>query len=73
MNPAQAVLANIELPGIVTDDYAVAQKAVGLDAAPQRAFGGDLVRAFEGDSADIGHGAEEGLQLEGQVSGVANH
>src|SRR5271169_4557132 len=27
MNPAQAVLANIELPGIVTDDYAVAQKA----------------------------------------------
>ena len=41
MNPAQAVLANIELPGIVADDYTVAQKAVGLDAAPQRAFGGD--------------------------------
>ena len=24
------------------DDYTVAQKAVGLDATPQRAFGGDL-------------------------------
>jgi hypothetical protein len=41
MNPAQAVLANIELPSIVADDYTVAQKAVGLDAAPQRTFGDD--------------------------------
>ena len=41
MNPAQAVLANIELPSIVADDYTVAQKAVGLDAAPQRTLGDD--------------------------------
>ncbi len=46
MDPAQAMLADIELPGIVAGpraggDDALAQKAMGLDAAPQRAFGGD--------------------------------
>src|SRR5260221_3916252 len=41
LNPAQAMLADIELPGVVADDHAVAQETVGLNAAPQRAFGGD--------------------------------
>ena len=41
MDPAQAVLADIELAGIVADDDGVGQKAVRLDAAPQRALGGD--------------------------------
>ena len=41
MNPAQAVLADIELAGIVADDHGVGQEAARLDAAPQRAFGCD--------------------------------
>src|SRR6266851_6683716 len=41
MDPAQAVLADIELTGIITDDDGVGQKAVRLDAAPQGALGGD--------------------------------
>ena len=38
---AQRVAADIELAGIVADDNGVAQQAVGCDAAPQRALGGD--------------------------------
>ena len=41
MDPAQAVLADIELPGVVTDDDGVGHKAMRLDAAPQSALGGD--------------------------------
>src|SRR5258707_3406410 len=33
MDPAQAVLADIKLTGVVTDDDGVGQKAMGLDAA----------------------------------------
>jgi SRSO17 transposase len=39
MNPAQAVLADIELTGVVTDDDGIGQKAMRLDAAPQGSFG----------------------------------
>src|SRR5258707_1149567 len=41
MNPAQAVLADIELTCIITDDDGVGQKAMCLDAAPQGALSGD--------------------------------
>ena len=41
MDPAQGVAADLELAGIVADDHRVAEQAVRLDAAPQRAFGGD--------------------------------
>ena len=44
MDPAQAVVADIELAGVVADDDGVGQKAVGLDAAPQGALGGDRDR-----------------------------
>ena len=44
MNPAQAVLAELELTGIVADDDRVGQQAVGLDAAPECGFSGDLHR-----------------------------
>src|SRR6516225_3300504 len=46
MNPAQAMLANIELTGVVADDDSVGQKAVRLDAAPQGALGGDQDRIW---------------------------
>ena len=41
MNPAQAMLADIELTGIVADDHGVGEEAVRLDAAPQRRLGGE--------------------------------
>ena len=40
--PAQAtMLADIELTGVVADNYGVGEEAVRLDAAPQRRLGGD--------------------------------
>ena len=33
--------ADIELAGVVADDHRLGEQAVGLDAAPQRPFGGD--------------------------------
>ena len=41
MNPAQTMLADIELTGVVADDHGVGEEAVCLDAAPQRRLGGD--------------------------------
>src|SRR5271166_3508889 len=41
MNPAQAMLADIELTGVVTDDHRVRQKAMRLNAAPQVSLGGN--------------------------------
>src|SRR6202795_5375890 len=41
MNPEQAVLADIELTGVVTDNYRVRQKAMRLDASPQGSFAGN--------------------------------
>src|ERR1700724_1048864 len=41
MNPAQAMLADIELTGGITDDHRVGQKAMRYDAAPQGSFGGN--------------------------------
>ena len=38
------MLTDGELTGIVADNHRVAQKLVGLDAAPQRPLGGDLHR-----------------------------
>src|SRR5713101_7637737 len=44
MDPAQAVRADIELPGIIADDDGVGQEAMRLDAAPQGALAGDQYR-----------------------------
>ena len=44
MYPTQCMLADGELASIVTDNHHVAQQSVRLDAAPQRAFGGDADR-----------------------------
>ena len=44
MNPAQAVGADLELPGIVAHDHGAGEQAMGLDAAPERPFGSDLDR-----------------------------
>jgi hypothetical protein len=41
MNPAQAMLSDIELTGVVADDDGVGQEAMRLDAAPQGALGRD--------------------------------
>ena len=35
------MLADIELTGVVTDNHRVGQKAMRLDAAPQRSLGGN--------------------------------
>jgi hypothetical protein len=53
MNPA--MLADLELSGVVADDH-LAQEAVALDAAPQRAFGCDQRRVqidLEGGDAEL--------------------
>lgn len=44
MDPAQRVLADGELAGIVADSHRVTQKFMRMNAAPQRALGGDLHR-----------------------------
>ena len=41
MDPAQRMPTDDELTGIVADDDGIAQEAMRLDAAPQRALGGD--------------------------------
>ena len=41
VDPAQRVPADVELPGIVTQHDGIAQEFVRLNAAPQRALGGD--------------------------------
>jgi hypothetical protein len=48
MNPAQGVAADIELAGIVAEDDGLGQEAVRLDAAPQRALGGEADRVLDG-------------------------
>lgn len=59
MHPAQAVMADIELTGIVADDHRVGEQAVRLDAAPQRPFGGDLHRI----GRDLERGDAEPLEM----------
>ena len=41
MDPAQGVVIDRELPGVVGQDHGVGQQPMRLDRAPQRAFGGD--------------------------------
>jgi hypothetical protein len=44
MHPTQRMPADGKLASVVTDDHHIAQQSVRLDAAPQRAFGGDAGR-----------------------------
>ena len=44
MDPAQCVLADLELPGIIAQHHGIAQEVVRVDAAPDRCLGGDLHR-----------------------------
>ncbi len=55
MNPAQAVLTDVELTGVIADDHGVGEEAVRLDAAPQRPLGGD----------------HHGIRIEGHEVGAA--
>ena len=44
MDPAQCMLTNRELPGIITQHHSIAQEVVRVDAAPDRSLSGDLNR-----------------------------
>lgn len=44
MDPAERVMSDIELTGIVTDDDRPVEKAARFDALPERAFAGDKQR-----------------------------
>ena len=44
MHPAQGMLADIELAGIIAEDDRIRQEIVRRHGAPQRAFGGDQDR-----------------------------
>ena len=46
MDPAQRVLADVELPGVVADDDGLVQEAVLGHGTPQRAFCGDADRVW---------------------------
>jgi hypothetical protein len=47
MNPAQRVLANVELTGIVAQHHGALQKAMRMDAAPLSPLGGDQHRVLD--------------------------
>ena len=47
MNPAQRVLADVELPSIVAEHHGVMQKSVRMDAAPLSPLGGYLHRVLD--------------------------
>ena len=53
------MLADIELAGVVTDDHGIGQKAMRLDAAPQRPFGGDHGRI----GSDLESGDAEPIEM----------
>ena len=59
VDPAQAMLADIELAGVVADDHGVGEQAMRLDAAPQSALGGDQ----HGIGMDLQGGDAEPLQM----------
>ena len=52
MDPAQGVATDVELAGIVADDHGILEEAMGFDAAPQRALGGDLDRIGRHEGGD---------------------
>src|SRR6476646_1633066 len=47
MDPAQRVLSDVELAGIVAQHHSVAQKTVCMDAAPLSPLGGDRPRVLD--------------------------
>ena len=59
VHPAQTVLADIELAGVVADDDGLGKQAVRLDAAPQSAFGGD----HHGVRVDFQRGDPERIEV----------
>ena len=46
MHPAQRVLTDGELAGVVTDNHHIAHQSLRLNAAPQCPFGGDADRVW---------------------------
>ncbi len=44
VNPAQRVIEDVELPGVVAQDHGHGEEAMRQDRAQQGAFGGDLRR-----------------------------
>jgi hypothetical protein len=69
VDPAQSMAAELELAGIVSDDDRVGEQAMGLDAAPQRPFGGDLHRI----GADRERGDAEPVEMRLPTAASANH
>ena len=71
MDPAQAVLADIELTSVVADDDGVGREAMRLDPAPQGALGGDHngigINLESGDAELIEMGRPGGVIGEGLV------
>ena len=59
MHPAQRVLADVELPGVIAQHHGVAQEFVRLNAAPQCALGGDLHRI----GRDVQRGEAEPVEM----------
>ena len=41
VNPTQRMAADVELPGIITQNHGIAQEFVCLNATPQRPLAGD--------------------------------
>src|SRR5271166_5783936 len=67
MDPAQAMLADIELPGVVADDDRLVQEPVVGHGTPQRALGGDAHRV--GGHLQSGHAELLKVALPGGVVG----
>ena len=67
MDPAERVLAEAELAGIVGDDHRPGQQAMRLDRAPERALGGDPHRVGGDRQAVDAEGGE--VRLPGGLVG----
>jgi hypothetical protein len=71
MDPAERVVTEAELAGIVGDDHRPGQQAVRLDRAPERALGGDQHRIGGHGQAVDAEGGE--VRLPGGLVGEDLH
>ena len=59
MHPAQRMMADVELSGIIAQHHGVAEEFVRLNAAPQSALGGDPHRV----GRDVERGEAEPVEM----------
>jgi hypothetical protein len=71
MDPAERLLAEAELAGVIGDDHRAGQQAMRLDRAPECAFGGDPHRVG-GDREPV-DAERRGMRLPGAVVGEELH